>query len=91
MGNITSHVREFAEGIGIHLGAQPQKSSDHRRTRRHLLSPLFIPLQFLASTVFNFLILVLGTVQSNVEITMTKDSLVLLSLMIFTIESYKFF
>lgn len=31
----TAHVREFPEGIGIHLGAQSQKGSDYRCASRH--------------------------------------------------------
>lgn len=48
----TAHVREFAKGIGVHLSAQSQQSSDHRRTRHHLsflcfdqISPLIFGLQ----------------------------------------------
>lgn len=31
----TAHVGELAEGVGVHLGAQPQEGADDRRRRRH--------------------------------------------------------
>jgi hypothetical protein len=34
-GGYTAHVGELAEGVGVHLGAQPQKSADDRRRRWH--------------------------------------------------------
>jgi hypothetical protein len=41
-GGYTAHVGELAEGVGVHLGAQPQQGADNRRRRRHLApcSPL---------------------------------------------------
>lgn len=41
-GVYTAHVGELAEGVGVHLGAQPQQGADDRRRRRHLApgSPL---------------------------------------------------
>lgn len=88
MGNLTSHVREFAEGIGIHLGAQPEKSSDHRRTRRHIPSPPISPraFRFSASRQYYFWSLEVGLL-TVVECKKTTGNLVLLTFKVFAIES----
>jgi len=40
---LTAHVGKFSESVGVHLGAQTEKSSDHRRTPGHL--SLFLSLE----------------------------------------------
>jgi hypothetical protein len=35
-GGYTAHVGKLAEGVGVHLGAQPQQGTDDGRRRRHV-------------------------------------------------------
>jgi hypothetical protein len=35
-GGHTAHVGKLAEGVGVHLGAQPQQGTDDGRRRRHV-------------------------------------------------------